>query len=80
VTNRDDHFWDDLFHGAAWRAFIELIGEHGVRPDPEATRKLAYRYYEQALAEKVATRSRPPDNDAEALTSAPNRTKVVACS
>jgi hypothetical protein len=43
---------DDLFHGCALAAFIEQAVREGGRPDSEATRRLAYRLYEEALAEK----------------------------
>ena len=49
---------DDLFHGCALAAFLALAAAAGRVPDPEATRRLAYRYYEAALAEKGAARSR----------------------
>ena len=51
-----DDFWDDLFHGCAFAAFIDQAIEQGGPPDEEATRKRAYRYYEEALAEKNAQR------------------------
>lgn len=47
-----DDLLDDLFHGCAWSAFVELTASLGRIPDREATRRLAYRYYEEALAEK----------------------------
>ena len=51
-THLDD-FWDDLFHACALQAFItEAIGRGGT-PDIEATRKRAYREYEDALAAKI---------------------------
>jgi hypothetical protein len=49
----DADLWDDLFHGCAWAAYLEVW--HQTRqfpPDSEATRRLAYRYYEEALAAK----------------------------
>jgi len=48
----DGSLLDDLFHGCAWSAFLELAVSLGRIPDQEATRRLAYRYYEEALAEK----------------------------
>jgi hypothetical protein len=49
----DDDLWDDLFHGCAWVAYLEILRQTGqFPPDSEATRRLAYRYYEDALAEK----------------------------
>ncbi len=44
--------WDDLFHGVAFAAFIEQAIIEQAPPNPEATRQRAFRYYEQALAEK----------------------------
>ena len=49
---------DDLFHGCALRAFVEQAERQQGWPDPEETRRLAYRYYEEALA-----RSRRRDCD-----------------
>ena len=43
---------DDLFHGCAFSAYLELAVECGGVPEPNATRRLAYRYYEESLAEK----------------------------
>lgn len=47
-----DEILDDPFHGCAWAAFVELAAATGRMPDMEAARRLAYRYYEEALAEK----------------------------
>lgn len=45
-----DDLLDDLFHGCAFAAFVELaIACRGV-PDSDATRTLAYRFYEEELA------------------------------
>lgn len=44
-----DEILDDLFLGCALRAFVELSVEVQAFPDPEQTRILAYRYYEEAL-------------------------------
>lgn len=46
----NDDILDDLFHGCAFAAFVELTAACGGVPDPDATRRLAYRYYEQELA------------------------------
>jgi hypothetical protein len=49
----DNDILDDLFHGCAWRAYLEIAAETGqFPPDSEATRQRAYQLYEQALAEK----------------------------
>lgn len=53
MTASDD-IWDDLFHGAAWAAFAELVAEQGFPPDGEAVRRRAYAYYEEELAKKGA--------------------------
>lgn len=53
-----DEILDDLFHGCAWAAFIELAVATGRMPDMETTRRLAYRYYEEALAEKNKAKAR----------------------
>ena len=47
---RTDDILDDLFHGCAFAAFVEQAALTGGLPCPEATRRLAYRYYEEALA------------------------------
>lgn len=41
---------DDLFHGCALLAFVEQAERQQGWPDPDETRRLAYRYYEEALA------------------------------
>jgi hypothetical protein len=54
-----DDILDDLFHGCALRAYLEVMAETGQwPPDSEATRQRAYRYYEQALAEKNRRKTR----------------------
>jgi hypothetical protein len=54
MSTIDDDIFDDLFHGCAFAAFVELAIACGGEPDQEATRRLAFRYYEEALAEKNA--------------------------
>jgi hypothetical protein len=50
-----DDILDSLFHGCALAAYLEVAAEQqSWPPDSEATRKRAYRYYEEALAEKNA--------------------------
>jgi hypothetical protein len=51
MTDCDDLF-DDLFHGCAFAAYVELAVSAGGPPDSEATRRLAYRYYEAELANR----------------------------
>ncbi len=50
----DDDIWESLWHGCAWAAFLDEAAERRGPPDPEATKRRAYRYYEEALAEKNA--------------------------
>ena len=48
----DDSIFDDLFHNCAFAAYLEIAVTTGLPPDSEATRRLAYRLYEEALAER----------------------------
>ena len=52
VTTDLDEILDDLFHGCAIAAFVDQAVAQGGPPDREATRRRAYRYYEEALAAK----------------------------
>ena len=45
---------DDLFQSCALTAFLEQAHADKGWPDPEATRRRAYRMYEEALAERNA--------------------------
>jgi len=47
-----DSILDDLFLSCALTAFLEQSHAQNGWPDPEATRRLAYRIYEDALAER----------------------------
>ena len=47
-----DEVLDDLFHGCAFAAFVELSIERKGPPDMEATRERAFRYYEEELARR----------------------------
>ena len=47
-----DSILDDCFHGCAFAAFLDQAAEEGGWPSQEATRRRAYRYYEEALAAK----------------------------
>ncbi len=49
-----DEILDDLFHGAAFAAFLEEAALVQGSPCPNKTRERAYRYYEEALAFKNA--------------------------
>ncbi len=53
----DDDFFDDLFHGCAWAAYRDQAHAERDRPNSEATRRRAFRYYEEELARKNG----PPD-------------------
>ncbi len=57
MTANDDEIFDDLFHGCALAAYLDQAHEQQGWPDPEATRRRAYRYYENALAEKNAAKT-----------------------
>jgi len=58
----EDDIWDSLFHGCAWAAYLEILAAtKQFPPDSEATRRLAYQYYEQELAEKNR-RKQPAEN------------------
>jgi hypothetical protein len=48
----EDDILDDFFHGCAFAAFIDQAIEECGPPDPEATRRRAFRYYEQELTVK----------------------------
>ena len=48
----EDEILDSLFHGCALAAFLDEAAERQDWPDSEAVRRRAYRYYEDALAEK----------------------------
>src|SRR5262245_32260437 len=53
MTSDADDVLDDLFHGCALRAYLEIWAETGqFPPDCEATRQRAYRHYEAELARK----------------------------
>jgi hypothetical protein len=49
-----DDLLDDLFHGAAFAAYVEEACLAQGPPCPIKTKVRAYRYYEKALAEKNA--------------------------
>jgi hypothetical protein len=57
MADDDDSILDDLFHGCALRAYLEVMAETGQwPPDSAATKRRAYRYYEDALAAKNAAK------------------------
>ena len=55
--DHDDDFWDDMFHGCAFAAFVELALNEATRPTrrPPACRLISY--YEEALATKNRQRA-----------------------
>jgi len=56
MTAETHDILDSLFHGCALAAYVDEANEGQGWPEPEATRRRAYRYYEQALAEKNAAK------------------------
>lgn len=62
MTGQGDDILDDLFHGCAIVAYLEQARVQQAWPDREATRRLAYRLYEDELARKTP---RKPANRAE---------------
>lgn len=54
MTDDGPHFiFDDLFQGCALAAFLDQASIQGSWPDAELTRRLAYHYYERALAQQT---------------------------
>jgi hypothetical protein len=53
----DDELLDDLFHGCAAAAYVEVARRQRRVPCEEATRQRAYELYEWALAERSGTQS-----------------------
>ena len=52
TSETDDDILDDLFHGCAFAAYVELAFERQGPPDTEATRKRAYAYFEAELSRR----------------------------
>jgi hypothetical protein len=73
TAESDDDILDDLFHGCALAAYLDQAAAEQGWPDSEATRQRAYRYYEDALAEKNRRKSRP-----EAVAADPADPKIVS--
>lgn len=61
----DEDILGELFHGCAFAAFVDQAIAQGGPPDCEATRCRAYRYYEEALAEKNAVLQSEPAETTE---------------
>jgi hypothetical protein len=69
MSTATEDLWDDLFHACAWAAYLEVWHRTGqFPPDSETTRRLAYRYYEDALAGKNCQRTEPAVADGKPLT------------
>jgi hypothetical protein len=52
MTAEYDDIFDSLFHNAAWAAFLDQAEAERGWPSREGTRRLAFQYYEEALAAK----------------------------
>ena len=63
MSGPDDDLLDDLFTGCAALAFVEQARQQQDWPDSEATRRRAYRHYEDALADKNRRKSKPEPVD-----------------
>ena len=51
-----DNLFDDLFHGSALRAYLDVWAETDqFPPNSETVKWRAYRYYEEGLASKHQT-------------------------
>ena len=50
MTDELAELFENHFHGAALQAFVEQARQQQGWPCPQATRRLAYRYYEEELA------------------------------
>ena len=57
MTITDDPILDGMLHGSALVAYLDQAHHQHAWPDSEATRRRAYDYYEQALAEKNRRKS-----------------------
>lgn len=52
MTADHDEILDSVWHACAWAAYLDQAREQQGPPDSEATKRRAYRYYEEALAEQ----------------------------
>jgi hypothetical protein len=52
MTDLHSEIFEDTFHACALVAFVETARSTGGPPNMEATRLLAFRYYEAALKER----------------------------
>jgi hypothetical protein len=56
MTDEHNDILDGLFHGCALHAFLDQAEEERGWPSVEGTRRRAFAYYEQELAEKNAAK------------------------
>jgi hypothetical protein len=59
MSTEYDNILDELFHGCALTAFLQVAFEQGAMPDAETTRRRAFDLYEQALRAKNAVSPSP---------------------
>jgi hypothetical protein len=52
MSGEADDILDDLFHGCAFIAFVEVARACQGWPDPEAVKRRANQLYEEALTER----------------------------
>jgi hypothetical protein len=74
----NDDILDEPFHGCALAAFLEQAQRQQGWPDREATRRLAYQFYEEALAEKNRRRTESSATVGKTLTMPTKRANVEA--
>jgi hypothetical protein len=73
----NDPIWDDVFHASAWAAYLDEAYVQQGWPDCEATRRRAFRYYEEALAAKNC-RSKSHAQAADSPLTKPAKRAMVA--
>jgi hypothetical protein len=74
MTDQYDDILDGLFHGCALAAYLDQAAEEqSWPPSSEGTKQRAFRYYEDALAEKNRRKSTGPAPEAILETSQPVR-------
>jgi hypothetical protein len=59
MTDDLSELLENPFHGAALTAFVEQAQRQQGWPCPDATRRLAYQYYEAELAASPRNRRKP---------------------
>jgi hypothetical protein len=75
----DDDILDGLFHACALRAYLDQAVAEQRWPDPDATRRRAYDYYERALAEKNLRKIPQAEAGEGGATSAGSRNPSLRC-